>query len=305
MNIVFMGTPYFAVPILEKLNEISPINLVVTQPDKRVGRKQEFTYSPVKLFAVRHNLEVFQPKNIKTDYQRIIDIKPDIIVTAAYGQMIPAELIDNYLMVNIHGSLLPSYRGGAPVQRAIMNGDTTTGVTLMYMAQKMDSGSIIAQSEISIEEDDTTTSLMKKLSFVGRDLLVENLEDILNKQIDPILQDESLVTFAYNLNKKDEILNFNQPTYLVMRQLNGLLDEPAASIFIKGVRIKVFKLAKSDIISSMKPGTVVSIDKELHVKTLDGVVRIMELSEQGKKRMTDKAYLNGQKIICEGSVFNE
>ncbi len=305
MNIVFMGTPYFAVPILEKLNEISPINLVVTQPDKRVGRKQEFTYSPVKLFAVRHNLEVFQPKNIKTDYQRIIDINPDIIVTAAYGQMIPAELIDHYTMVNIHGSLLPKYRGGAPVQRAIMNGDTTTGVTLMYMAQKMDSGSIIAQSEISIEEDDTTTLLMKKLSYVGRDLLVENLEDILNKQIDPILQDESLVTFAYNLNKKDEILNFNQPTYLVMRQLNGLLDEPAASIFIKGVRIKVFKLAKSDIISSMKPGTVVSIDKELHVKTLDGVVRILELSEQGKKRMTDKAYLNGQKIICEGSVFNE
>lgn len=305
MNIVFMGTPYFAVPILEKLNEISPINLVVTQPDKRVGRKQEFTYSPVKRFAVRHNLEVFQPKNIKTDYQRIIDIKPDIIVTAAYGQMIPAELIDHYTMVNIHGSLLPKYRGGAPVQRAIMNGDTTTGVTLMYMAQKMDSGSIIAQSEISIEEDDTTTSLMKKLSYVGRDLLVEDLEDILNKQIDPILQDESLVTFAYNLNKKDEILNFNQPTYLVMRQLNGLLDEPAASIFIKGVRIKVFKLAKSDIISSMKPGTVVSIDKELHVKTLDGVVRILELSEQGKKRMTDKAYLNGQKIICEGSVFNE
>lgn len=305
MNIVFMGTPYFAVPILEKLNEISPINLVVTQPDKRVGRKQEFTYSPVKRFAVRHNLEVFQPKNIKTDYQRIIDIKPDIIVTAAYGQMIPAELIDHYTMVNIHGSLLPKYRGGAPVQRAIMNGDTTTGVTLMYMAQKMDSGSIIAQSEISIEEDDTTTSLMKKLSYVGRDLLVENLEDILKKQIDPILQDESLVTFAYNLNKKDEILNFNQPTYLVMRQLNGLLDEPAASIFIKGVRIKVFKLAKSDIISSMKPGTVVSIDKELHVKTLDGVVRILELSEQGKKRMTDKAYLNGQKIICEGSVFNE
>jgi methionyl-tRNA formyltransferase len=305
MNIVFMGTPYFAVPILEKLNEISPINLVVTQPDKRVGRKQEFTYSPVKLFAVRHNLEVFQPENIKTDYQRIIDIKPDIIVTAAYGQMIPAELIDHYTMVNIHGSLLPKYRGGAPVQRAIMNGDTTTGVTLMYMAQKMDSGSIIAQSEISIEEDDTTTLLMKKLSYVGRDLLVENLEDILNKQIDPILQDESLVTFAYNLNKKDEILNFNQPTYLVMRQLNGLLDEPAASIFIKGVRIKVFKLAKSDIISSMKPGTVVSIDKELHVKTLDGVVRILELSEQGKKRMTDKAYLNGQKIICEGSVFNE
>lgn len=305
MNIVFMGTPYFAVPILEKLNEISPINLVVTQPDKRVGRKQKFTYSPVKLFAVRHNLEVFQPKNIKTDYQRIIDINPDIIVTAAYGQMIPAELIDHYTMVNIHGSLLPKYRGGAPVQRAIMNGDTTTGVTLMYMAQKMDSGSIIAQSEISIEEDDTTTSLMKKLSYVGRDLLVEDLEDILNKQIDPILQDESLVTFAYNLNKKDEILNFNQPTYLVMRQLNALLDEPAASIFIKGVRIKVFKLAKSDIISSMKPGTVVSIDKELHVKTLDGVVRILELSEQGKKRMTDKAYLNGQKIICEGSVFNE
>lgn len=305
MNIVFMGTPNFAVPILEKLNEISPINLVVTQPDKRVGRKQELTYSPVKVFSVKNNIEVFQPENIKTDYQRIIDINPDIIVTAAYGQMIPAELIDNYIMVNIHGSLLPRYRGGAPIQRAIMNGDTTTGVTLMYMAQKMDSGAIIAQREISIEEDDTTTSLMRKLSYIGRDLLVENLEDILNKQINSIPQDESHVTFAYNLNKNDEILNFNQPTYLVMRQLNGLLDEPAASIFINDVRIKVFKLAKSDIISSMKPGTVVSIDKELHVKTLDGAVRIMELSEQGKKRMTDKAYLNGQKIIREGSVFNE
>lgn len=305
MNIVFMGTPNFAVPILEKLNEISPINLVVTQPDKRVGRKQELTYSPVKVFSVKNNIEVFQPENIKTDYQRIIDINPDIIVTAAYGQMIPAELIDNYIMVNIHGSLLPRYRGGAPIQRAIMNGDTTTGVTLMYMAQKMDSGAIIAQREISIEEDDTTTSLMRKLSYIGRDLLVENLEDILNKQINSIPQDESHVTFAYNLNKNDEILNFNQPTYLVMRQLNGLLDEPAASIFINDVRIKVFKLAKSDIISSMKPGTVVSMDKELHVKTLDGAVRIMELSEQGKKRMTDKAYLNGQKIIREGSVFNE
>jgi len=305
MNIVFMGTPYFAVPILEKLNEISPISLVVTQPDKRVGRKQELTYSPVKLFAIRNNIEVFQPQNIKTDYQRIIDTRPDIIVTAAYGQMIPSELIDNYIMVNIHGSLLPRYRGGAPVQRAIMNGDETTGVTLMYMAQKMDSGAIIAQKEILIEDDDTTTTLMRKLSYIGRDLLIENLEDILNKQINPIQQVDSQVTYAYNLNKNDEILNFNQSTYLVMRQLNGLLDEPAASIFINGVRIKVFKLAKSDIISSMKPGTVVSIDKELHVKTLDGVVRIMELSEQGKKRMTDKAYLNGQKIILEGSVFNE
>jgi len=305
MNIVFMGTPYFAVPILEKLNEISPISLVVTQPDKRVGRKQELTYSPVKLFAIRNNIEVFQPQNIKTDYQRIIDTRPDIIVTAAYGQMIPSELIDNYIMVNIHGSLLPRYRGGAPVQRAIMNGDETTGVTLMYMAQKMDSGAIIAQKEILIEDDDTTTTLMRKLSYIGRDLLIENLEDILNKQINPIQQVDSQVTYAYNLNKNDEILNFNQSTYLVMRQLNGLLDEPAASIFINGVRIKVFKLAKSDIISSMKPGTVVSIDKELHVKTLDGVVRIMELSEQGKKRMTDEAYLNGQKIILEGSVFNE
>ncbi|MDD2574898.1 MAG: methionyl-tRNA formyltransferase [Acholeplasmataceae bacterium] len=305
MNIVFMGTPYFAVPILEKLNEISPISLVVTQPDKRVGRKQELTYSPVKLFAIRNNIEVFQPQNIKTDYQRIIDTRPDIIVTAAYGQMIPSELIDNYIMVNIHGSLLPRYRGGAPVQRAIMNGDETTGVTLMYMAQKMDSGAIIAQKEILIEDDDTTTTLMRKLSYIGRDLLIENLEDILNKQINPIQQVDSQVTYAYNLNKNDEILNFNQSTYLVMRQLNGLLDEPAASIFINGVRIKVFKLAKSDIISSMKPGTVVSIDKELHVKTLDGVVRIMELSEQGKNRMTDEAYLNGQKIILEGSVFNE
>jgi len=305
MNIVFMGTPEFSVPILEKLNEIADVKLVVTQPDKKVGRKQVLTPSPVKQFALEKQLEVFQPDNIKMDYQKIVDVKPDIIITAAYGQMIPSALIDNYMMVNVHGSLLPKYRGGAPVQRAIMNGDLETGITIMYMEQKMDSGAIIAQQAVKIEEHDTTTTLMEKLSYVGRDLLVTHLFKIVNKEITPIPQIEDQVTFAYNLNKKDEILDFNKPTYLVIRQLNGLLDEPAASIFINGVRIKVFKLVKSDIISSMKPGTVISIDKELHIKTLDGAVRILELSEQGKKRMSDSAYLNGQKLISKGDTVNE
>lgn len=305
MKILFMGTPVFGQIVLENLLKTHEVGLVVTQPDKRVGRRGIITPSEVKEIALKHNIEVFQPFKMKEDYQKIIDYNPDLIVTAAYGQMIPSEIIDNFTCVNIHGSILPKHRGGAPIQRAIMEGDEYTGVTLMYMANEMDSGDIIDVHEIKIEDHHTTSILMEKLAQLGSELLLKHINDIVNKKAPRIPQDHSLATFSYNLTKEDEILDFNKPTFLVLRKLNGLLDEPAPSFYINGKRVKVYKLQKSDIIKSAKCGEVLSITKVITIKTADGAVDILELQEQSRKKMITKDYLNGQKLIKKGDVANE
>lgn len=180
MKIIFMGTPNYAVPTLQMLHEKYGVALVVTQPDKKVGRAGKVEYSPVKQYAIEHNIPLFQPIKMKLDYQPILDVEPDIIVTAAYGQMIPKAVLDAGVSVNLHGSLLPKYRGGAPVQYAIKNGEAETGVTLMYMAPKMDSGDIIEMVKVKIESNDTTDTLMSKLSWVAKDLLERNLHLIMS-----------------------------------------------------------------------------------------------------------------------------
>lgn len=305
MKIVFMGTTEFSKIILNKLNEIYPVSLVVTQPDKLVGRKQKLTCSPVKDLAIELELDLFQPVNIKEDYQKIMNLKPDVIITAAYGQMIPNEVIDTFINLNVHGSLLPKRRGGAPVQRAIIENDKTTGITLMYMASKMDSGDIIAQKEVKIEESDTTTILMEKLAYVGSDLLIDYLPHIIKETAPRISQNEEEVTYSFNLDLNDETLNFNKETNLVLRQLNGLLDEPGGAFYFKDERIKVYKLEKSDIISNRPAGTILSVNKKLTIKTKDGAVNVLEIQSPGKKRMQIKDYLNGQKLFIEGDVIDE
>lgn len=305
MKIVFMGTPNFSVPILKKLHEKYQIVLVVTQPDKKVGRKQELQISPVKEFALEKGLEIFQPYSLRQAYKKVIEANPNIIITASYGQMLPKELFEIPLLINVHGSLLPKRRGGAPVQRAIMEGDLVTGITIMHMSLKMDAGDIIAKKEIPILSSDTTTTLMEKLSFLGADLLDEVLPKIIDSTASRIPQDESLVTFSSNLTKEDEILNFNLTSDLIISQLNGLLDEPGGSIFVDDTRIKVYKLKKSDIISLSTPNTILEVDKQLLIKTKDGVLEIVELQEAGKKRMLSKDYLNGQKKFIKGGKINE
>ncbi len=302
MKIVFMGTPDFGRIVLEKLHEKYNVSLVVTQPDKKVGRRQEIVFSPVKDLAKKLNIELFQPYSIMDDYQKIIDLKPDLIITAAYGQMIPDVVLDVCPNLNVHGSLLPKRRGGAPVQRAIIEGDLTTGITLMYMAKQMDSGDIIAQREIAILDTDTTTTLMNKLAYVGADLLLENIDDIIAGTNKRIKQDEGQVTFSYNLTKEDEIISFNKPTHLVLRHLNGLLEEPGGSFYFNGLRIKVYKLEKSAIIRDKKPGTILSVNNTLTIKTSDGAVDVLEIQIPGKRKMNIKDFLNGQKIFNEGDV---
>lgn len=305
MNIVFMGTPSYAVPSLAYLHETYGVKLVVTQPDKKIGRKGEIEHSPVKKYALEHNIPVFQPIKMRQDYQTILDVKPDLIITAAYGQMIPNVILDSAISLNLHGSLLPKYRGGAPVQYAIKNGDTVTGVTLMYMAQKMDAGDMIAKKETEIFPEDTTETLMNKLSMLAKELLEEELDSVIKGTNNRIKQDESLVSFAYNIKPEEETLDFNMNSDSILNHLRSLLPQPAGSIFINNVRIKVYEMKKSDIIVTGKPGEIISDRKELIVCTADGAVSITKIQPENKKIMATTDFLNGQKILKKGDIFNQ
>src|SRR5690554_4496287 len=288
MKIVFMGTPSFAVPSLKKLIENNfEVVLVVTQPDKVQGRRQKVTYSKVKEFALENNLEVFQPENIKNEYEVILNTKADLIVTAAYGQILPKELLDQMPAINVHGSLLPKYRGGAPIQYALFDGLDKTGVTIMDMAFKMDSGDIILQGEVEILDSDNYETLSDKLSIVGADLLIK----VLNGNYPRTKQVESEVTFAYTLKREDEFLDvYNYSATNLINRLKGLMPEPAASIEINNTNYKVYNLEKSDIIKDMKLGEVFINKQGLHVQTKEGKIIILEIQAPGKKRLRIKDF---------------
>lgn len=299
MKIIFMGTIDFSVTILEKLNKKYPVGLVVTQPDAKVGRKQILKENPIKVFAKENNIPVFQPIKLSKDYEQIINFKPDLIITAAYGQMVPNVILDLCPAINVHGSILPKRRGGAPIERAIIEGDKETGVTVMYMAPKMDSGDIIKQRKIPIIND-TKTTLYNKLAYVGAELLLEVMDDFIKGEIKSYPQDESLVSYSYNLKKEDEYLDFSKTNREIINHLNGLLDEPGGSIFVDDVRIKIYEVKKHDIISHEAPKTILNVDKELVIKTGDGALSILTLQQQGKQKMKILNYLNGQRIFKKG-----
>lgn len=305
MRIVFMGTPEFSVNVLEGLIEKYEVALVVTQPDKLVGRKQTLEYSPVKKAALFHNLPVFQPKKIKDDYQAVLDAKPDIIITAAFGQFIPNVILEypKYGCINVHGSLLPKYRGGSPIQTSIINGEKETGITIMYMASKMDAGDIIKQRSIPILPEDDNGTMFEKLSVIGKELLLEVLPSIFDGTNQRIVQDESKVTYAYNISHEQQFINWNKSSDEIINLIRGLAPNPTALTSIDGIIIKVFKAKKvSDEIMG-KPGEVIKLNKELLVCTNDGVISILELQQSGKNKMDAKSFLNGQKILTLNSIL--
>ena len=306
MKIAFMGTPQFAVPILEKMNEVHDILLVVTQPDKPVGRKRILALSPVKEAARSLNIPVFQPKKLKTEYQVVLDLKPDLIVTAAYGQMLPRALLDEIKAVNVHGSLLPKYRGGAPIQYALFDGLKETGITIMYMAYQMDSGDIIKQEKIDIDPEDNYQSLSNKLSILGSQMILDVLGEYENKKIVSEPQDLSKVSFAYTLKRNDERIDFNQTVQSILNRIRGLSLEPGAYAYLKKQLIKFYRAKISDIIDSEAiPGTVIENKKKLIIATLDGAIEILEIQVPGKRQMAITDFLNGQTIIHKGDVFIE
>lgn len=297
-RVVFMGTPEFSVPVLEMLIEKCNVVLVVSQPDSFVGRKKELKFSAVKEVAVKNGIPVFQPNKIREDYNAVIDAKPDIIITCAYGQIIPKILLDypKYGAVNVHASLLPKYRGGSPIHRCIMNGDDKTGITIMYMAPGMDDGDIIAQSEISIDFCDNVGIVHDKLSVLGSKFLYEILPDIFSGNASRVKQDECLVSFAYNIKREEERLDFNDSVINVYNKIRGLYPFPGAYFMIDGEVIKVSDARISEELYDGEIGKIVSFfDDGFGVRCADGVIVITRLKPAGKKEMSCRDYINGKR----------
>lgn len=293
-----MGTPSFAVPILEALIEKTNVVMVVSQPDREKDRKGNVIYSPCKSIAINNNIPVFQPLKIREEYQTILDKKPDIIVTAAYGQIIPIELLNypKHGCINVHGSLLPKLRGGAPIHHAIMNGDKEAGVTIMYMDKKMDAGDIISQRSIEIDDDMILDELYYKLSLLGRDLLMDTLPSIIDGTNNRIKQNEDEVTFGYNITKEEEKINFNDKIDNVYNKIRGLSSIPGAYAIINGKRMKIYMSEKTNIISDAIPGTILDINSDgIFVSTNDYVIKLTDIKLEGKKRCLVKDFINGIK----------
>lgn len=296
-RVVFMGTPDFSVPVLEMLIENTNVVMVVSQPDSYVGRHHELKMPPVKEVALKHNIEVFQPQKIKNDFEKVLSCNPDIIITCAYGQIIPSELLftPKYGAVNVHASLLPKLRGGSPLHRAIMNGYDKTGITIMYMDTGMDNGDIIKQESIDIKEDDNVGIIHDKLSLLGRDLLLKTLPSIFNQENERIKQDESEVTFAYNIKKEEEKIDFSKSAKEVHNHIRGLYPFPGAYTTLNGEIIKISE-SKIGNKSNKEVGTISNITKEgICVSCSDKEIIITKLKPAGKKEMSALDFVNGKK----------
>ena len=307
IRVVFMGTPDFSVPVLEGLIENYDVVGVVSQPDKKVGRKQVLTNTPIKSCALENNIKVFQPVNIKEDYQDILDLNPDIIITCAYGQIVPKEVLDYPRLgcVNVHASLLPKYRGGAPIHKSIINGDDKTGVSIMYMDVKMDSGDIISQEETVISEDDNLESVHDRLSLIGRDLLLKTLPSIIDGTNNRIAQDESKVTYAYNIKREEEHIDFSKTVKEVFNLIRGLSPVPGANAILDGKEMKIYASTISSNKCSGDIGKITNIYKNgIGVSCSDGEIIITDIKPFGKKRMSAASYLNGiDKTTIIGKEF--
>ncbi|WP_252503653.1 methionyl-tRNA formyltransferase [Sporosarcina sp. Marseille-Q4943] len=299
-KIVFMGTPDFSVPVLTMLHEEGfDIIAVVTQPDRPVGRKRVLTPPPVKEEAIRLGLPVLQPEKLRTSEElvELIQMKPDLIVTAAYGQILPKDLLEAPRLgcINVHASLLPKYRGGAPIHQAVIDGETETGVTIMYMMEKLDAGDIISQTKVPITEDDNTGILFEKLSVAGTELLKETLPSIIDGTNERIPQDESLVSFAGNITREQERIDWSRSGTDIFNQVRGLYPWPGAYSVFQGENVKIWKAEKSEETSEASPGTIIKLLKDkLIIKSGDETsIAITELQPAGKKRLSAEEFLNG------------
>lgn len=311
-SIIFMGTPNFSVPILESLilNDEYNVMAVVTQPDRKVGRKGIISPSPVKELSLKYDIPVYQPEKLSGSFEmdQLLKMKTDLIITAAFGQFLPMKLIESAHLgsINVHASLLPKYRGGAPVQCAIMNNDKETGITIIYMVKKMDAGNIISQRSIPILRSDDVGTMFDKLSILGRDTLLNILPKVIMGTNEDIIQDENKVTWAYNIKSEEEQININLSAELFDAKVRGLRPSPGGFIFIDGVRTKIWEVEVLDKTTDLDPGTLLHKDKHLLniVTGAGGVISILKLQPFGKSKMTVTDYLNGQgKNLKELSVI--
>ena len=298
MRIVFMGTPDFAVNVLQGLIDHYREDIVgvVSQPDKPVGRHQVLTNTPIKELALKYDIPVLQPEKIRKDYQGVLDLKPDIIITCAYGQIIPQAILDAPKLgcINVHASLLPKLRGGAPIHKAIIDGYSVTGVTIMYMDATMDTGDMISKVEVPILESDDLESLHDKLSIAGTELLLDTLPSILDGTNPREKQNEEEVTFAYNIKREEEHVDFHKTSREVFNLIRGLCPIPSANVLLDDVEMKVYHSVISEESYKGQCGEIVDVTKSgIVVKTGDGAVVLTEIKPFGKKRMDAYSYVNG------------
>lgn len=297
-KVIFMGTPEISVKVLEAICSFNDVQLlmVITQPDKQVDRKKTIVYSPIKKYCLDNNLRLIQPIKISDAYEEIKIVNPDIIITCAYGQFIPQKILDLPEMgcFNLHASLLPKLRGGAPIHWSIINGETTTGVTLMKMILKMDAGDIISQKECIIDQNETTKSLTIKLADLAAILLRDNWTNLVTKKYKSIPQDSQDATFGYNISKQDMIVDFNKPCQQIDCLIRGLYDKPIAIWNYQNLAIKIHEAYPTKFISQLKPGIITNVDKTgIYVATSDFDLQITKLQLPNKKVLTVKEIING------------
>lgn len=299
-KIVFMGTPAFSVPILEALiAENYEIVAVVTQPDRPVGRKKIMTPTPIKVAALKHNLLVLQPQKISgsVEMEKIIELQPDLLITAAFGQFLPQKLLNvpKKGAINVHASLLPKYRGGAPVHYAVIKGEKETGVSIMYMEKKMDAGAILSQRSLTITKNDDVGTLFDRLSVLGKELLIDTLPDLLDGKIEAVVQDESKVTFSPNIKPEEEMIDWTKEAKQVDYQVRGMRPWPGAYTIMDGIRVKIWDTEPLEEKTDEKPGVIVKIERRALFVACGNhtVLKINEVQPSGRSRMTVMAYLTG------------
>ncbi|MCV3743347.1 methionyl-tRNA formyltransferase [Ureaplasma sp. ES3154-GEN] len=301
IRVIFFGTPQIAADILQTIHQLPNVEIVgvVSQPDKQKNRKQDLLMTPVKAYCVAHNLKHLAPEKIATITDEIKQLIPDIIITCAYGQFIPQKIIDipRYKIVNVHASLLPRLRGGAPIHYAIINGYKETGVTLMHTIKQMDAGNILFSKKTGITEKTTYASLLKTLTQLGQDLIQEHFNDLCSSDLIGQVQDEQLVTFGYNITKEQRYINFNQPAWMVNRFVNGLNDKPVALWSYNDIDIKVYNIELTNQKSVYPPGTIKLVNKQILIATSDFDIKIKTIQLPNKKITAIDAILNGNSIF--------
>lgn len=299
-KVIFMGTPDFSVPVLKALIENDyEVVAVVTQPDRPVGRKRILTPPPVKVEAEKHGIPIYQPEKIKNsdELEEVLALEPDLIVTAAFGQILPKRLLDapKHGCINVHASLLPELRGGAPIHYSILQGKSSTGITIMYMVEKLDAGDIISQVEVGIEETDHVGTLHDKLSEAGSALLIETLPKLLDGSVTPVKQEEEQATFAWNIKREQEKIDWSKPGSEVYNHIRGLHPWPVAYTTLAGAVMKIWWGEKVRGHDASEPGEVLAIEEDGFIVSTgdDTSIKVTDLQPSGKKRMSAKDYLRG------------
>ena len=309
-NIIFMGTPDFSATVLKGLLESKQYEIlaVVTQPDRAVGRKKEIRMTPVKELALDYGLPIYQPEKLSksAELDSLMNLNADGIVTAAFGQFLPSKLLDSVnFAVNVHASLLPKYRGGAPIHYAIINGDKEAGVTIMEMVKEMDAGDMIARRAIPIEETDNVGTMFEKLALVGRDLLLESLPSYLAGDLKSVPQDKNQVTFSPNISPEEERIDWTKTNRQLFNQIRGMYPWPVAHTLLNGERFKIYEATPVE--GAGQPGEILAIGKkELIVAAGEGALSLKTVQPAGKPKMAIVDFLNGLgRQLSVGDFFGQ